>query len=132
MIPSRHRRRVLLRRVQSTSNSPCSRRRQWDRRYSSRDSRVYSRRHRGCGGDGRGRMEFVMPFHLLGTNKTVRTGLTKSTACAAYFRIPAQARVGELTRRIGVRVATWDRWSGSQCLSFGNGRAVRKAFETAS
>ena len=77
MIPSRHRRRVLLRRVQSTSNSACSRRQGWGRRHGWKYFQVCSHRHRGCGGDGRGRMEFVRPFHLLGTNKTVRTGLNQ-------------------------------------------------------
>ena len=74
MIPSRHRRRVLLRRVQSASNSACSRRQGWGRRHGWKYFQVCSHRHRGCGGDGSGRMEFVRPFHLLGTNKTVRTG----------------------------------------------------------
>ena len=77
MIPSRHRRRVLLRRVQSTSNSACSRRQGWGRRHSRRYFQVCSHRHWGWGGDGRRRMEFVRPFRLSGTNKTVRIGLNQ-------------------------------------------------------
>ena len=74
MIPSRHRRRVLLRRIQSTSNSACSRRQGWGQRHSWRYFQVCSHRHWGCAGDGRRRMEFVRSFHLLGTSQTVRTG----------------------------------------------------------
>ena len=74
MIPSGHRRRVLLRRIRSTSNSACSRRQRWDRRRSSGDSQIRSHRHWGRGGDGRKRMEFETSFQLLRPNETVRTG----------------------------------------------------------